>query len=48
MGPSEMKKVAQLILRVLDHPGDEAEIARVRGEVGELAGHFPLYAKRLK
>ena len=48
MGPAEMKTVAQLILRVLDHPGDEAEIARVRGEVGELAGHFPLYAKRLK
>jgi len=43
MGPSEMKKVAQLILRVLDHPSDEAEIARVRGEVSELAGHFPLY-----
>ena len=48
MGPAEMKKVAQLILRVLDHPDDEAEIARVRGEVGELAGHFPLYAKRLR
>ena len=47
MGVGEMKKVAQLILRVLDHPGDEAEIARVRGEVGELASHFPLYAKRL-
>ena len=47
MGTSEMKKVAQLILRVLDHPADEAEIARVRGEVGELSGQFPLYAKRL-
>ena len=48
MGRSEMKTVAQLILRVLDHPGDEAEIARVRGDVGELAGQFPLYAKRLR
>ena len=47
MGTAEMKKVAQLILRVLDHPADEAEIARVRGEVGELASHFPLYARRL-
>ena len=48
MGRSEMKTVAQLILRVLDHPGDEAEIARVRGDVGGLAGQFPLYAKRLR
>jgi glycine hydroxymethyltransferase len=47
MGPSEMKTVARLIVRVLDKPGDDAEIARVRGEVGELASHFPLYAKRL-
>jgi glycine hydroxymethyltransferase len=47
MGPLEMKTVARLIVRVLDKPGDDAEIARVRGEVGELASHFPLYAKRL-
>jgi glycine hydroxymethyltransferase len=47
MGPSEMKTVAKLILRVLDHPSDDAEIARVRGEVHELAGQFPLYRKRL-
>ena len=47
MGPAEMKLVAKLILRVLDNPADDAEIARVRGEVHELAGHFPLYAKRL-
>jgi glycine hydroxymethyltransferase len=47
MGPAEMKTVARLIVRVLDKPGDDAEIARVRGEVGELASHFPLYAKRL-
>jgi glycine hydroxymethyltransferase len=47
MGPPEMKTVARLIVRVLDKPGDDAEIARVRGEVGELASHFPLYAKRL-
>ena len=47
MGTAEMKTVARLILRVLDHPDDEAEIERVRGEVHALARQFPLYAKRL-
>jgi glycine hydroxymethyltransferase len=47
MGPAEMKTVARLILRVLEKPEDEAEIGRVRGEVGELAKHFPLYQRRL-
>jgi glycine hydroxymethyltransferase len=47
MGPREMKQVAKLILRVLERPEDEAEIGRVRGEVHELASHFPLYAARL-
>jgi glycine/serine hydroxymethyltransferase len=47
MGPAEMKIIARLIVRVLDKPDDEAEISRVRGDVHELASHFPLYAKRL-
>jgi glycine hydroxymethyltransferase len=47
MRVKEMKQVARLIVRVLDRPGDEAEIERVRGEVHELARQFPLYAKRL-
>src|SRR5881275_951300 len=47
MGPSEMKVVARLIMRVLDKPDDEAEIGRVRSDVHELASHFPLYPKRL-
>ena len=47
MGPAEMKTVGRLILRVLDNPADEAEIARVRADVHELSSHFPLYAKRL-
>jgi len=47
MNVAEMKAVAKLIIRVLEKPDDEAEIARVRGEVGELAKQFPLYAKRL-
>ena len=47
MNPSEMKLVAKLIIRVLEKPDDEAELMRVRGEVGDLARQFPLYAKRL-
>ena len=46
MGPGEMKHIARLIVRVLDHAGDEAEIGRVAGEVRDLARSFPLYAKR--
>ena len=48
MGPDEMKRIARLIVRVLDQPDDDAEIGRVRGEVRELTKSFPLYAKRLR
>ena len=47
MGPSEMKIIGKLIMRVLEKPDDEAEIGRVRSDVHELASHFPLYARRL-
>jgi glycine hydroxymethyltransferase len=43
MGPKEMARVAELIGRVLDAPGDDAAIGRVRGEVKELCQQFPLY-----
>ena len=42
MGPAEMKRVAELIDRVLTHQ-DEATADRARGEVERLAGKFPLY-----
>jgi glycine hydroxymethyltransferase len=42
MGTSEMERVAELIDRALTHP-DEATLARVREEVGELSSSFPLY-----
>src|SRR5437868_2108153 len=48
MGPSEMRTVARLILRVLDAPEDAAAHDRVRGEVRELCRSFPLYARRLR
>src|SRR3989441_441582 len=47
MGPSDMRTVARLILRVLEAPEDARIHERVRGEVRELCRHFPLYAKRL-
>jgi glycine hydroxymethyltransferase len=42
MGKGEMAQVAELIDRVLTRQ-DEATLARVRGEVGELTSAFPLY-----
>jgi glycine hydroxymethyltransferase len=44
MGTKEMALVAGLIGRVLDAPGDEAAVARIRGEVKELCAQFPMYA----
>lgn len=42
MGRAEMVQVARLIDEALASP-DDATLARVRGEVHELAGKFPLY-----
>jgi glycine hydroxymethyltransferase len=42
MGSGEMERVAELIDRALTRP-DEATLARVREEVGELSSSFPLY-----
>ncbi|MFL5261221.1 MAG: serine hydroxymethyltransferase [Anaeromyxobacteraceae bacterium] len=43
MGPSEMREVAALIGRALDAPGDDAALAKVRGEVKDLCRRFPMY-----
>jgi glycine hydroxymethyltransferase len=47
MGVKDMAIVASLIGRVLDAPGDEAVLARVRGEVKDLCAHFPMYQDRM-
>ena len=47
MGVAEMGQVASLIGRVLDAPGDEASLARVKAEVRELTRQFPLYPDRI-
>jgi len=45
MGKPEMRRVAELIDRVLTTP-DETTVAKVKGEVGELTSSFPLYRSR--
>ncbi len=47
MGAHEMTLVAALIGRVLDAPGDEQVLTRVRGEVKDLCAHFPMYSDRI-
>ena len=47
MGVAEMRLVASLIGRVLDAPGDEASLSRVKDEVRELTRQFPLYPDRI-
>ncbi len=46
MGEMEMATIADLVVRVLENPGDEASLARIRGEVEELCRRFPLYPER--
>jgi glycine hydroxymethyltransferase len=41
---AEMREVASLIARVLNHLGDEAVTAEVRRKVGALTARFPLYS----
>ena len=41
--PREAEQTANLIADVLERPNDDAVIARVRGEVGELTRRFPVY-----
>jgi glycine hydroxymethyltransferase len=48
MKEPEMARVGQLIGEALDHPDDDAALARVAGEVHALAQAFPLYAHRLR
>jgi glycine hydroxymethyltransferase len=42
-GVEEARQVGHLIADVLDHPSDEAVIARVRAATGALTARFPVY-----
>ncbi|MCK4176327.1 serine hydroxymethyltransferase [Aciditerrimonas ferrireducens] len=43
MGPSEMARIAGLLVRALRCRHEDAEVARVRAEVAELCASFPPY-----
>jgi glycine hydroxymethyltransferase len=43
-GVTEVRQVADWIAQVLEADAEEAVLARVRDEVGELCGRFPVYA----
>ncbi len=46
MKETEMRTIAAWIAKALEQRGDDAALARIRGEVAELANQFPLYAWR--
>ncbi|WP_408889862.1 serine hydroxymethyltransferase [Myxococcus faecalis] len=48
MREAQMATVGKLIGAALDAAQDDAGLARIRGQVNELAQSFPLYASRLK
>ena len=45
LGEAEMREIAALIDRVIAKPDDEETAGRVRAEVRELCGRFPLYGE---
>ena len=45
MGPAEMERIGDWIADVLEDIGNEGAIARVRRDVSELCGKFPLYGE---
>jgi glycine hydroxymethyltransferase len=46
MKEAEMRTIAAWIVNALEQRNDDAALARIRGEVAELANQFPLYAWR--
>ncbi|MGB6975809.1 MAG: serine hydroxymethyltransferase [Terracidiphilus sp.] len=46
MKEAEMRQIGAWIAQALEQRGDEAALKRIRGEVAEMAGRFPLYAWR--
>jgi glycine hydroxymethyltransferase len=48
MKEPEMDRIAGWIAEILTHLGDAATEQRVRNEVVELAGRFPIYSRRLQ
>ena len=47
MKEEEMKAIARMIALIISDIGNEHNIAKVQGEVGELCRRFPLYSERI-
>jgi len=43
MKEPEMRQIATWIAEALEHRNDDARLAKIRGEVGEMTARFPLY-----
>jgi glycine hydroxymethyltransferase len=48
MREPEMELIGNWMADALEHVGDEAVLARIRAQVGELTARFPLYSLRLR
>ncbi len=46
MKETEMRQIGTWIAKALEHRANDAVLDQIRGEVAELANHFPLYAWR--
>jgi glycine hydroxymethyltransferase len=46
MKEPEMKQIGAWIAKAMEQRNDDAALQRIRGEVLEMANHFPLYAWR--
>ena len=46
MKEPEMRQIATWIAKALENRNDDALLERIRGDVAEMANHFPLYAWR--
>jgi glycine hydroxymethyltransferase len=46
MKEAEMRQIAVWIAKALEQRSDDTALARIRGEVAEMANQFPLYAWR--
>jgi glycine hydroxymethyltransferase len=46
MKEPEMRQIAKWIAKALDHRNDDSVLDAIRGEVAEMANHFPLYSRR--
>ncbi|MCA9205097.1 MAG: serine hydroxymethyltransferase, partial [Planctomycetales bacterium] len=47
MGADEMRRIGAWMLDALQHADDAERLQRIRGEVSEMCGHFPVPASAM-